>query len=117
MLLLPKGSDPLIVIQQQLRKGSGDGLVLDRVGVAGLTVAGSDHRLLLRGVLLLEDVEVGIDALDLHWLAPEQLVEVLPLAGQSLLLLLPASDDPDEPVYYLEAFLLHFNNNPDKVKI
>jgi hypothetical protein len=48
--------------------------------MVGLTVLGAVYGLLLRIVLLLEDVEVGIDSIEGYWFAAKQFIEVLPFS-------------------------------------
>jgi hypothetical protein len=82
--------------------------------MVGLAVLGAIQGLLLRAVLLLEDVKIGIDAVVGDGLGPQQLVEVVPFSLQSIVLVFASRDDGDESVDDLKALLLHFNTNFDK---
>lgn len=115
-LVLAEGQHFLLVLDEQLVQAVHDGEVLLGLGVVGEAAPRAVLRLLLGGVLLLEDVEVGVDAVVGHRLSPQQLVQVLPLCLQAVALVVPSragGDDADEAVYYLEA-LVHFNINFDK---
>ena len=75
------------------------------------TVLGSIKGLLLGGVLLLENVEVGVDAIVGDRFTFEQFVEILPLSLEAVVFVLSAEDDLDEAIYDLKALAHRFNTN------
>jgi hypothetical protein len=100
---LAEGEHPGVIVPKEAPKGIGCGLVLLGFRVLEVTVAAAADAFLFGAVLLLEDVEVGFDAVVGDGLALEQLVEVLPLGLQPLVGVLPVGDDSDEPVHDLET--------------
>lgn len=61
-----------------------------------VTVIGSIDRLLLVDVLLLQDIQVGLDAVISDRLTFEQLMQVKPLGLQPIFSVIPTGDDADE---------------------
>lgn len=90
------------MLGEEQTKGVDRALVLLGFGVNGVTAA-PEGGLFLGGVLLLEDAEVGFDAVVGYGLGPQEFVEILPFSLEAFADALCACDDGDEAVDDVEG--------------